>query len=125
MLGEALNKQNQMKGLKQLRIVELEVFELINRTDVEKLGDTEYYHYVGNFCRKIVFSGEFNGKLSAEQLEDAEFLMRNGIGRVKKGSGSYFFVQGAISKLQLLIVFGYDQIVNVPNWVYGWKEEWR
>jgi len=72
-----------------------------------------------------VFSVEFNGKLSAEQLEDAEFLMRNGIGRVKKGSGSYFFVQGAISKLQLLIVFGYDQIVNVPNWVYGWKEEWR
>lgn len=95
---------------------------MINRAELENLDDTGYYHYVEKFCRSTVFSREFNGKLSSGQLKDAEFLMRNGIGRVEKGSGSHQ-LQGAISKLQLLIIVGRPLLADVPDWVYGWKQD--
>jgi len=101
------------------------VLKLIDRTELENLDDAGYYGYVGNFCRDIVFSLEFNGKLSSEQLEDAKFLMKNGIGRFEKGSSSHNLIQGAISKLQLLIVLGRPLIADVPDWVYGWREQSR
>ena len=96
---------------------------MIDRSKVEKLDDFEYFHFVNSFCRDIILSPSFNGKLTPEQLDEAEFLMRNGIRRVEKGSGSYYFVQGSISKLQLIIVFGYRIVADVPDWVYGWKED--
>lgn len=98
---------------------------MIDRDAVKNLDDTEYHRFVSKFCRAIIFSPSFNGKLTSEQLDDAQFLMKNGVRLVEKDLGSHNLVQGAIAKLQLVIVFGYEHVAFVPDWVYRWKEDLR